>query len=264
MRRLALGVYTYAEFFFWAAVMLPAFFFVALRHRDRDPTYRARGRMMRFFGRFTSDRTPIWKFSVGGTPPPDILTRGYVVISNHESTADPFLLSYLPFDMRFIAKEELFHLPLIGWLMRCSGDIPLRRGERESVKAMFDACLTTLRNGLPVFFFPEGTRSPDGKMLPFKDGAFELAIRAQAPILPLALLGTRDCRPKGSKWFGEARARVQILPPIETAGMSDADLPRLKEMARAQIEIAVEALRPEFGRKESRAAARQEDRLATL
>ena len=243
MRRAVLGFYTYLEFFAIAVLLLPAFAIVALIHRSTDPTMRARGRMMRFFGRFTSSVTPMWRFSVDGDAPADIATRGYVVISNHESTADPFLLTHLPFDMRFIAKEELFRLPLIGWLMRLSGDIPLRRGDGASVRAMLEACRTTLRHGLSVFIFPEGTRSPDGSLLPFKDGAFSLAIETGAPLLPLALAGTRSCRPKGSLWFGQARARVRVLQPIPTEGLTLADLPALKERARRMMEAALTDVR---------------------
>lgn len=217
-----------------------------LRHGDA-PGRRIRGRWMRRFGRFTSRLTPLWRFSVQGTPPADILKRGYVVVSNHESTSDPFLLSFLPFDMRFIAKEELFHAPLVGWLMQLGGDIPLRRGDKGSVQQMLAECRETLKADVPILMFPEGTRSPDGELLPFKDGAFQLAIETQSPILPVALGGTRQCRPKGSLWFGDANARVDILEPIETAGMTQADLPRLKELTRERISEAVRRLRRELG-----------------
>lgn len=234
LRRAVLGLYTYGEFFGAGVLLLPAFAWVALATR-RDVTCRARGHMMRFYGRLTSALTPLWRFSVEGAVPADFAARGYVVISNHESTADPFLLSHLPFDMRFVAKHELFTLPLIGWLMRLGGDIPLKRGETQSVREMSDACKRTLEGGLAIMLFPEGTRSPDGALLPFKDGAFRLAIETGAPILPLAVAGTRSCRPKGSLWFGEARAKVRILEPLPVGGLTLADLPLLKERARSAI-----------------------------
>ena len=242
----ALGVYTYAEFFSTAAALLPIMAVSSLRHRG-DPTQRQPGRWMRRFGRITTALTPVWNFSVEGTPPADVLENAYVVVSNHESTSDPFLLSHLPWDMRWVAKEEIFKMPFLGWLMRCGGDIPIRRGDRNSVKEMFAACEETLKHGMPVMLFPEGTRSPDGRLLPFKDGAFELAVKTQTPILPLALAGTRNCRPKGSLWFGYAKGRVKILEPIPTKGLTLADVPALRERVRKLIAEAAIELRVTLG-----------------
>lgn len=247
MRRAVLGFYTYFEFFLLAVVFLVPMGLVALLAKE-DPGRRQRGRMMRRFGRLTSTLTPLWHFRVEGPTPAGIDTDSYVVVANHESTADPFLLSSLPWDMRWISKEELFKLPLIGWLMRLGGDIPLKRGERASVEAMLGECRRTLESGVSVMLFPEGTRSPDGKLLPFKDGAFQLAIEAQRPVLPLALHGTRACRPKGSLWFGEATAVVRALEPVPTAGLTLSDLPNLKAMVRDRIAAAVEELQRLEGR----------------
>ncbi|WP_373047806.1 lysophospholipid acyltransferase family protein [Vulgatibacter sp.] len=256
MRRVLLGIYTYAEFFLAALLFVPVLGLVALLHRG-DPACRIRGRWMRRFGRFTSALTPLWRFSVRGEAPPGIREgRAFVVVANHESTADPFLLSWLPWDMRWVAKVELFRLPLIGLLMRAGGDIPLRRGSRESAEEMLEACRRTLAAGVPVMLFPEGTRSPDGNLLPFKDGAFRLALEAGVPILPVALAGTRNCRPKGSLWFGDARAVAQVLEPIPTEGR---ELAALREEARTRIGEAAARLRSELdpgGERELRALHR--------
>lgn len=241
-----LGVYSYAEFFGCALAFLPVMAVERLRHRG-DRTRRVPGRWMRRFGRTSSALTPVWRFSVDGEPPPDIRTRGYVVVSNHESTADPFLLSWLPWDMRWVAKEEIFRLPLIGWLMHLGGDIPLRRGERDSVQRMFAECRETLALGCPIMMFPEGTRSPDGRLLPFKDGAFSLAIEAGVPVLPVAIAGTRGCRPKGSLWFGRARAHARVLEPIVTEGLTIADVASLRERARDRIAAALPDVRRHVG-----------------
>ncbi len=265
MRRLILGLYTYAEFFASAVVFLVPMSIATLRHGDA-PGARHRGRWMRRFGKFCASLTPIWSFKAEGTPPPDVMERAYVVISNHESTADPFLLCQLPFDTRFIAKEEIFKLPLLGWLMKLSGDIPLRRGDKASVVAMMEEVQRTLEAGVPVMVFPEGTRSPDGNLLPFKDGAFQMAIDAQVPLLPLALAGTRECRPKGSLWFGDAKARVRVLEPIPTAGMTREDIPQLKELARKRIQEGLVVVRGELGlaqRPEALVAPRVEDPVGT-
>jgi 1-acyl-sn-glycerol-3-phosphate acyltransferase len=242
MRRALLGTYTYAEFFTQAMAYLPIMALSSLRHRG-DPTQRIPGRWMRRFGRTTARATPLWKFSVEGEAPADIASSGYVVVANHESTADPFLLSFLPWDMRWIAKEEIYRMPLLGWLMRSGGDIPLRRGDRESVAEMFRESKRALAAGISIMMFPEGTRSADGSLGAFKDGAFQLAVDAQVPVLPLALAGTRACRPKGSLWFGDARAIVKVLEPIPTKGLGPEDVAIVREQARSRIAEAVVDLR---------------------
>ncbi|MBK7859777.1 MAG: 1-acyl-sn-glycerol-3-phosphate acyltransferase [Archangiaceae bacterium] len=234
LRRAALGLYTYAEFLVLALVFLPIMAVVAV-FTARDPGRRLRGRWMRRFGRLTSDLTPLWRFTVEGRRPPGIDHRGFVVVSNHQSSADPFLLSHLPWDMRWIAKAEAFKAPLSGWLIRLGGDIPLQRGVRASIERMLAAARATLAAGMSVMVFPEGTRSPDGRLQPFKDGAFNLAIEAQVPVLPVVLHGTRECRPKGSLWFGDASAVARVLEPISTVGLTLVDAPALRERVRERI-----------------------------
>lgn len=252
---LAAGLYTYAEFGTCVLAFLPIMATSSLRHRS-DPTQRMPGRWMRRLGWLTSRLSPLWDFSVEGTAPADIGHRAYVVVSNHESTADPFLLTYLPWDMRWVAKEELFKVPVIGLAFQWSGDIPLRRGHGDSVRAVMDECKRSLTAGIPIMMFPEGTRSKHGELLPFRDGAFRLAIEAGVPILPLAIAGTKECRPKGSKWFGRARARVKVLEPISTEGMTLDDVASLRERARDAIADALPPLRASIGvvRRDPRAA----------
>jgi 1-acyl-sn-glycerol-3-phosphate acyltransferase len=241
MKRTIEEVFTYLELAACAAAWLPILATSAARHRH-DAVPRHEGRWLRRFGRATSALTPLWDFVVEGDPPADIHARPYVVVANHVSTADPFLLSWLPWDMRWVAKEEAFRMPVLGTLIRLGGDVPLRRGDGESVRAMFSACRHTLRNGLSVMIFPEGTRSADGALGPFKEGAFRLAIGEWAPVLPIAIEGTHLCMPKGSHRVGRARAVARILPPIETAGLSPSDAPRVAERARTNIAAALGAL----------------------
>jgi 1-acyl-sn-glycerol-3-phosphate acyltransferase len=247
VRKALLGAYSYAEF---GAVMLGVLPFIAVSNlRHKDPRYP--GRWLRRIGRWSSNLSPLWNFKIEGELPRDIKERGYVVIANHESTADPFLLSHLPFDMRWIAKQELFKPPVVGWTMRLSRDIPLKRGDGNSIRKMMEACKASIEAGLSIMIFPEGTRSKDASLLPFRDGAFQLAIDTGAPILPIAIHGTHACRPKGSKWFGEASAVAHVLAPIETSTLSDSDLPQIRDIARANIQQAVNELRkrPELGKR---------------
>jgi len=242
MRRAALGLYSYAEFFAQIAFFLPVMAASSLRHRG-DPTQRMPGRWMRRFGRAVTRASPIWKFSIEGDVPSDIGSRGYVVVANHESSADPFLLSFLPWDMRWVAKEELFRMPVIGWMMRCSGDIPLRRGDAASVARMMEEARSALAHGQSVMMFPEGTRSASGELGAFKDGAFKLAVESGAPVLPVALAGTRACRPKGSLWFGEAHAIARILPPMKSEARGEDSVGALRDEARRRIAEALSDVR---------------------
>jgi 1-acyl-sn-glycerol-3-phosphate acyltransferase len=239
MKIAVLGLFTYFEFFVLALVFLPIMAAVVLFTRP-EPGRRRRGRWMRRFGRLTSRLTPLWTFSIEGEGPAAIDSKPFVVVSNHLSTADPFLLSWLPWDMRWVAKEELFRPPVTGWLLRLGGDIPLHRGERSSVERMFAACRETIAAGVSVMIFPEGTRSRDGRLQAFKDGAFQLAVETQVPVLPVVVSGTRECRPKGSLWFGRARAVVRVLEPISTAGLASADVSRLRDQVRSLIASELE------------------------
>jgi len=239
------GVWAYAEFGAVVSFYLPFMAVAKILHHD-DPTQRVPGQWLRRIGRTASRISTLWKFDIEGERPADIDTRGYVVIANHESQADPFLLSFLPWDMRWVAKEALFKQPLSGWAMKLGGDIPLRRGEGESVRACLAECERAIRGGISVMMFPEGTRAATDDLLPFKDGAFDLAIRTGAPILPIALAGTRAMRPKHSRWFGKAHACAKILAPIPTVGLTLDDLPTLREQSRAAIAAALPDLRTRY------------------
>lgn len=191
------------------------------------------GRAFRLIGVTAARLNPFWKFGVHGTP---VRPSGRtVVVSNHESNADPFLISFLPWEMKWLGKASLFKIPVVGWSMWLAGDIPVRRGEKDSALEAMATCARWLEKGMPVMIFPEGTRSKTDDLLPFKDGAFRLAIETGADVLPVAVSGTRRALPKHSWRFATSRALVTVGKPISTKGMTLADVERLKEMARAQI-----------------------------
>jgi len=135
----------------------------------------------------------------------------------------------------------------MGWMMQMAGDIKLVRGDRDSTLNAIGQCRDRLAKKTSVMIFPEGTRSKTAEMLPFKDGAFRLALECQAPVLPIAVAGTRHAMAKGSFRFLKARAIAQLLDPIDTTGMTLADLPRLKQLARERIDAARRALAAELG-----------------
>lgn len=211
-----------------------------------DPGRYAVGFMFRKIGMVMAALNPYWTFRRSGPRPRDP-RRPYVVVSNHESFADILLISHLPWEMKWLSKAELFRIPVLGWMMWLAGDIPVRRGRARSALEALQRCRTVLERRVSVMIFPEGTRST-GELLPFKDGAFRLAIEAGVPVLPLALLGTGTALPKRGWRVGRATAEVRVLEPIETAGLSLADTPALRERARAAIAAGLEALRRERAR----------------
>jgi len=200
-----------------------------------DRGRRVAGRAFRLVGVVAARLNPFWRFGVVGAVP-SRPRRPTVVVSNHESNADPFLVSFLPWEMKWLGKASLFRIPVAGWMMRMAGDIPVERGDSDSAKQAMSACARWLGLGVPVMLFPEGTRSKDGQLLPFKDGAFRLAIETGADILPLAVGGTGTALPKHSWRFGRAEGRVIVGAPLSTAGMSPDDVEPLKARVRAEIE----------------------------
>jgi 1-acyl-sn-glycerol-3-phosphate acyltransferase len=119
--------------------------------------------------------------------------------------------------------------------MRLNRYVPLVRGDRDSIAAMVQACEAWLARGVPVLLFPEGTRSPDGEVKAFKDGAFRMAIERQVPLIPISLSGTGDVLPKhGWVMRGTARCRVRVLPPVDGASFHG-DVPAFREHVRSLI-----------------------------
>ena len=205
----------------------------------------AAGRAFRIVGVTAMRLNGLWKFRTRGSL--DDARRPYVVVANHESYADVFLISCFPWEMKWLSKDTMFKIPCMGWMMQMAGDIKLVRGDRDSTINAIAQCRDRLAKKVSVMIFPEGTRSKTQEMLPFKDGAFRLAIETQAPVLPIAVAGTRNAMAKGTFRFLRARALAQVLEPIDTTGMTMDDIGRLKQMARERIDIGRRALAAELG-----------------
>jgi 1-acyl-sn-glycerol-3-phosphate acyltransferase len=226
-----------------ACVLLwfPVLLLLAIVTLPFDPGRYAVGRVFRKIGPVMATLNPLWDFRYVGRLPADP-RRPYVVVSNHESFTDILLISHLPWEMKWLSKAELFRIPIMGWMMWLVGDIPVKRGFGPSAIEAMARCRKALANRVSVMIFPEGTRSRTAELLPFKDGAFRLAIEAGVPILPLAVSGTRTALPKHDWRFGRSVAEVQVLDPVETAGMSVGDVPALKQHVRQLIITARDAL----------------------
>jgi 1-acyl-sn-glycerol-3-phosphate acyltransferase len=203
------------------------------------------GYLFRQIGVLTATLNPYWRFSYRGRIPDDP-RKPYVVVSNHESFADILLISHLPWEMKWLSKAELFRYPVMGWLMRLAGDVPVKRGFGPSAVEAMAKCREILARKVSVMIFPEGTRSTTMELLPFKDGAFRLAIDTGVAILPLALHGTGPALRKHDWRISRSTAVVEVLSPVETAGLTPADVPALKERVRSIIVEARDRLAGEL------------------
>jgi 1-acyl-sn-glycerol-3-phosphate acyltransferase len=199
------------------------------------------GRFLRLVGVAVAKTFPPWRLKVEGRFPD---RRAYVVVANHQSMLDILLLSHIPREMKWIAKESLFKLPWVGWMLRMSGDIAVRRGDAESGGEALGRARAYLGRGMSVMIFPEGTRSAKGTLLPFKSGAFRLAIEAGVPILPIAVSGTAHGMPKNSPWVRPCRATARILEPVSVDGLGTGDAQKLRDLVRDRIAAALPELPP--------------------
>jgi len=235
-------------------LMFPVMVLLVVVTLPFDPTRRIPGRFLRLVGSTPTYVFPFWHVRIEGEQP---RSGAYVCTSNHQSFLDIFAMSRQRREMKWIAKEEVFKIPFFGLYFRLSGDIPVLRGDRESGGAALTRARWYLDHGMPVMIFPEGTRSRDGKMGPFKPGAFRLAIEAQVPVVPVAVTGSAYGMPKGSPWIRPTLVLVRVLDPIETKGMTGADVVKLMGTARERIAAAEEQLRAERAAKgwESRSAS---------
>ncbi|OGP71890.1 MAG: hypothetical protein A2W09_07380 [Deltaproteobacteria bacterium RBG_16_50_11] len=141
----------------------------------------------------------------------------YVFMANHQGSYDIFvLLGHLPYQFKWLAKKELFSIPFFGWAMSAAGYISIdRQGTRKTVEAMNEAA-EKIHGGMSVVVFPEGSRSPDGSIQPFKKGGFTLAIKSRVPIVPIAITGSREIMPKDRMTVLPGEIRIRIDSPIET------------------------------------------------
>ncbi|HLF30112.1 MAG TPA: lysophospholipid acyltransferase family protein [Xanthomonadales bacterium] len=166
--------------------------------------------------------------------------RSYVVVCNHQSQYDILLVyGFLDLDFKWVIKQELRKIPGLGIGCEKAGHIFIDRSNPRSARAAVAAALQRLGDGVGILFFPEGTRSLDGRLLPFKRGAFRLAIEQQLPVLPVTLVGTRDIMPAKTLRVFPGRARLIIHPAIETRGMVSGQVDELLNRAQKTIASAL-------------------------
>ncbi|MDW3229783.1 MAG: lysophospholipid acyltransferase family protein [Acidobacteriota bacterium] len=165
------------------------------------------------------------------------LARNYVFMANHLSLLDgPLLFYIIPQRVRVILKKSIFRIPVVGLAMRFIGFVPVERKSLSSGKRSIDEAVRAMKEKSYSFLiFPEGTRSHDGKLQPFKRGGFFLAVSAQVPIIPITIKGTFELMPRGRFFPRRGKIKVVFHPAIETAGQTLSDIPALKEKVAETI-----------------------------
>ncbi|RKH27631.1 1-acyl-sn-glycerol-3-phosphate acyltransferase [Corallococcus praedator] len=162
--------------------------------------------------------------------------RPTIYVGNHQSTLDiPAHFISVPVDFRYVAKSQLRLVPFIGWYLWLAGHIFINRGDRSSAIESLERAARKVREGTSIFLYPEGTRSHDGTVLPFKKGPFALALKARVPICPVTIEGSASLMPKNSWNITPGPVRVKIGRPIDTTGFAENDREGLARAVREQI-----------------------------
>jgi 1-acyl-sn-glycerol-3-phosphate acyltransferase len=184
---------------------------------------------------------PLWQLSIHGRAL--LPWKGAAVfVANHQSLGDILVLFGLYRPFKWVSKKSVFAVPFIGWNMRLNRYVGLVRGDKESITRMYQACEKWLSLGTAVLMFPEGTRSPDGEVKAFKDGAFRLAMKMRCPIYPIVVSGTARTLPKhGLVFRNRARCIVKVLPPVSPESFGE-DVALLREHVRGLIVAEKERL----------------------
>lgn len=201
-------------------------------------------------GRLPHKVASIWARSILALSPIELTVKGlsnidpaksYVYMSNHQSNYDiPILLGHLPVQFRWLAKVELFRIPLFGYAMKRAGYICIDRSNRKSAFESLEKAAVIIRNGVSVMIFPEGTRSYDGNIGSFKKGGFVLAIESGVPILPIIIRGTFSVMSRNRLLIKPGKVTLEILEPVETSGFTKETKDELMEKIRIIMRESVD------------------------
>jgi 1-acyl-sn-glycerol-3-phosphate acyltransferase len=188
---------------------------------------------------------PLWPLRVEGREHID-RSQVYVMVSNHQSILDILVLHALFVHFKWVSKKENAWIPLIGWNVVLNGYVLFDRGSRGGSLKMMRDCRAHLSRGSSLMIFPEGTRSLDGKLRPFKEGAFRLALQEGVPILPIVLEGTGESLPKqGFILRKKTRIRLRVLPPIPPASFVSEVPSEVAQQVRDALNAELARLRSE-------------------
>ncbi len=194
-----------------------------------------------FTGFVLTFMNPFWQVKIKGRKK---IKKGqvYIIISNHQSLLDIFTLHRLFVHFKWVSKSEVFKIPFMGWYMRLNKYVEIKRGDRKSTVKMMLDCENTLRNGNSIIIFPEGTRSKNGVLRHFKDGAFVLAKNMQVNLLPVVLDGTYKCH-KGLLLNGPQKIIVNVLDPVPLEKINQNEINDLKKHTHHQMAEELQRIR---------------------
>jgi 1-acyl-sn-glycerol-3-phosphate acyltransferase len=174
----------------------------------------------------------------------EFLADPAVIVANHQSMLEVFIIpAVIPPKVRLVGKKEIARVPFFGWAFRATGQILIDRGDNAVARATIADSLAHLPAGVSVFVCPEGTRSQDGTLLPFKKGAFHIAMQLKLPVVPLTLDGAHKLLPKNGWLPRPGTVRVRVSPPIDTAGWTSENLDQHVSEVRGVIAHTLEQLR---------------------
>jgi len=173
----------------------------------------------------------------------NIPARACVFAANHASNLDPpALVAVIPRRVSFLTKKEVFRIPILATAMRVAQFVPVDRASREAATASVDIAAGRLKEGLSFAVFPEGTRSPDGRMRPFKKGTFVMAIQAGAPVVPVSIVGAQNLMQKGKWTLRPGEVTIRFGPAVEA---SEYTLERRGELLARVESLVAAGLPPE-------------------
>ncbi|NGP88897.1 lysophospholipid acyltransferase family protein [Fodinibius halophilus] len=236
------AVFSIIGWIYWAVCIISFFFIVLVLYvltAPFDRYNRIPNQVLRGLGWLMMKVNPGWSFDIRGADPGKV-SEPTIVVANHQSFLDLPLLYLLPWSMKWVAKKDLFKIPILGWIIYMTGQIGINRQSMRSFKKL-DKLVEPIQDGIPGMIFPEGTRTEDGDLKPFKNGAFKLAKRYNFNILPIVLTGGYEAMPRGD-WTASPTQefKISVLDPI-SADKFETET-ELKEAAYMFIEQELEKL----------------------
>jgi 1-acyl-sn-glycerol-3-phosphate acyltransferase len=233
--RILFAVYFWLFMALTSLLLYPMAVVIRLATYPFDKQLRLLHRFTSMWGSLYTWCMPLWRVSIAGKGniPGE---AAHVIVANHQSFADILVLFRLRLHYKWVSKIENFRAPLIGWNMTLNQYIPIARGTMKGNLQMMRTCEDALLAGNSIMMFPEGTRSPDGQMRPFKDGAFELALRTKRPILPIVIQGTAQALPKRGLLPQKSNISVTILPVVPYSAFAEVTARELKRRVWEEME----------------------------
>lgn len=236
MRSIASWVFT---IFVWTfiTVLTTVFLFAILLIKPFEKHQSITYRIPNLWGLIISKLSPAWHISLNGF---ENMREddGYVIVVNHRSFADIICVHLLQRHFKWVAKDSLFKIPVIGWIMSLVSYIPLQRDRHGSIKNTYREALEWLGRDISVVIFPEGTRTKGDTLGNFKNGAFKLAIESQKPIVPIVIHGSDQIQNSGSSSLSfNMRVEMNVLKPISTDGLKAESFGELKRKVQEVMQV---------------------------